>query len=284
MLYIIQILIMLVIVGWLLKTERINWNSFWTIYSIALITVDIIEIFINIIFNLYKFPANLFTNSEKDNFMGIILADSVILPLTAIVFCYIAKSQPWKASINFTILYTFLEWIYLKLGYLQYYGWKLYYSALAYVIGFSIFAPVATKLIDKPNKIPYFVRLSTFAYLVLVIPGAIPDVLLHLHHWRPGIFSDFWSDDRVADLGSCLVISVIIGIIIPRTRKEYKLSVFIVLSLLTVLFGFISYWKGWLVYVKWNHLLTFVRYTLPYIILYWYDKWQVKILMEEQIK
>ncbi|PFN83495.1 hypothetical protein COJ85_27715 [Bacillus sp. AFS076308] len=209
--------------------------------------------------------------------MGILFADSVILPLTAIIFCYIAKSHPWKTIIKFTILYTFLEWVYLKLDYLQYFGWKLYYSALAYLIGFSVFAPIANKLIDNPTKIPYFISLTTFAYLVLVIPGAIPDVLFHLHYWSPGILRNFWSDDRVADIGSCLVIAIRIGIIIPKTPKAYKLPAFIVLSLLTVFFGFIPYWKGWLVYVKWNHFLTFIRYTLPYIFLYWYERWQVTI-------
>jgi hypothetical protein len=120
--------------------------------------------------------------------------------------------------------------------------------------------------------------------MVVAIPGAIPDVLFHLHYWRPGIVRDFWSDDRIADLGSSLIISIIIGIVIPKTPCAYKLLTFIILSLLTVLFGFISYWKGWLVYVKWNHFLTFVRYTLPYIFLYWYDRWQVKIRKNEQIK
>lgn len=217
---------MLVIVGWLLKTKKINWNSFWTIYPIALITVDIIEVFINIIFKPYKFPANLYTDSEKDNFLGILLADSIILPLTAILFCYMARNHPWKASINFTILYTFLEWIYLKLEYLQYFGWKLYFSLLAYLIGFSFFSIFANKLIDSPSKIPYFIRITTFAYLVLAIPGAIPDVLFHLHYWRPGIVRDFWSDDRIADLGSCLIIAIIIGIIIPKTPISYKLPTF----------------------------------------------------------
>ncbi|WP_066060049.1 hypothetical protein [Robertmurraya korlensis] len=93
---------------------------------------------------------------------------------------------------------------------------------------------------------------------------------------------DFWSDDRIADLGSGLIIAIIIEIIIPKTPIMYKLPTFIFLSLLTVLFGFISYWKGWLVYVIWNHFLTFVRYTLPYIFLYWYDRWQVKIRKNEQ--
>jgi hypothetical protein len=268
---------MLVIVGWLLKTKRISWNSFWTIFSIALITVDLVEVIINIILDLYKFPANLYTNPVKDNFLGILFADSIILPLTAVAFCYFVKSHPWRTSIIFTIMYTFLEWIYLKLGFLQYFGWKLYYSALAYLIGFSLFAPIANKFINCPTKIPYFISLTTFAYVMLVIPGAIPDVLFHLHYWRPGIMRDFWADDRIADLGSCLIIAIIIGIIIPKTPLLYKLPIFIVFTLLTVLFGFISYWKGWLVYVKWNHFLTFIRYTLPFLFLYWYDKWQVKI-------
>lgn len=283
MLYIFQVCIMFFIVGWLLKTGRINWNSFWTIYTISLVTADIIEVFINIIFNLFKFPANLLTDPHKDNFLGILLADSVILPLTAILFCFIARNHPWKTSINFTILYSFLEWIYLKLGFLQYTGWKFYYSTLVYFLGFLLLSRVANKFINSPIKVPYFISLTTYAYMVLVIPGAIPDVLFHLHYWRPEILRDFWSDDRIADLGSSLIISIMIGIIIPKIPIPYKLLTFIILSIFTVLFGLICYWKGWLVYVKWNHFLTMVRYTLPYFFLYWYDSWQVKIRKNEQI-
>lgn len=277
MLYFFQIFIMVVIVGWLLKTKRVSWNSFWTIFTIALITVDIIEIFINLIFNLYKFPTNILSDPDKDNFLGILCADSIILPLTAILFCYCVKSHPFKTSIIFTIVYTFLEWIYLKLEYLIYLNWKLHYSALAYIIGFSFFSKYANKLIDRPYKVPYYISITCFAYFILVIPGAIPDVLLNMYNFRPGLVQDFWVDDRISDLGSCLVIANIVGFIIPRVPVKYKKLSFIVLAILSVSFGLISYFNGWLIYNKWNHFLTIIRYCFPFLILYFYDKWQIKL-------
>lgn len=276
MLYFIQAFLELFYVSWLIKTKKVSWRSCVTIYTLAVLFTDIIEVIFNVFLNLYKFPAQIFSDPDRDNFLGIICADTIILPMTAIIFCYFVKNRPWKMSIIFTLVIILMEWIYLKLEYLVYLNWTIYLSALSYFIGFSVHARFANRLIESPNKIPYFIRLTCFAYFVLVIPGAIPDVLFHLHYWSPGIMSDFWSDDRIAALGSNLIIAIIIGIIIPRTSEKYKLPTFIFLALLTVLFGLFSYWKGWLIYVKWNHLLTIIRYSLPFAALMWYDKWQGK--------
>jgi hypothetical protein len=276
MLYFIQIVIMLVWVGWLLKTKRVCWSAFVNIYVLTLFVVDVIEICFNLLLGYYKFPAHIFSDPVKDNFLGILCADSVILPLTAIIFCYHVKNHPWKTSFVFAVVMFFLEWLYLRFGYLRYYKWTILYSALAYIIGFSIFSRFANSFIYRPFKVPYFIRITCFAYAVLVLPGAIPDTLLHLHYWHPGIVTDLWSDDRITDLGSCLIIAIVIGIIIPRTTTKYKLPTFTVLAIWTVLFGLFSFWQGWLIYNRWNHYLTFIRYVIPFVVLFWYDKWQAK--------
>lgn len=277
MLYFINIVFMLVLVGWLLKTKRVSWSAFINIYVLTLLVVDIIEIALNLLLGLYKFPAHIFSDPVKDNFLGVLCADSVILPLTAIVFCYYVKSHPWKTSFVFTGIMTFLEWLYLRLGYLQYCNWKIYYSAIAYFFGFSFFSRFANDFIFRPLKVPVVIRITCFTYTVLVLPGAIPDVLFNLHYWHPGIVTDPVFDDRLADLGFCLIIAILTGIVMPRITPKYKIPAITVLALMSVMFSLFSYWQGWLIYNKWNHFLTVIRYAVPFVLIYRYDKWQAKL-------
>jgi hypothetical protein len=276
MLYILQIALMLVWVGWLLKSKKLTWSAFVNIFVLALLFVDIIEIILNLLMDLYKFPTHLMSDPVRDNFLGVLFADSIILPLTAILFCYYVKNHPWKTTLTFTLIMTFLEWVYLELGFLKYNNWSIVYSALIYLAGFAVFSNLANMYIHRPSKVPYFFRLTCFAYTALVLPGAIPDVLFQLHQWRPGLLSSLPKDDRIADLGSGFILAVIIGMVISKVAAPYKIVSFALLTCLTLLFAFYSYWQGWLIYNHWNHTLTVIRYLIPYLVLYWYDRWQAK--------
>ncbi|SDO23070.1 hypothetical protein SAMN04487897_11056 [Paenibacillus sp. yr247] len=276
MLYILQIGLMLVWVGWLLKSKRLSWSSFVNIYVLALLVVDFTEIILNLLLDLYKFPTHLLSDPVRDNFLGILFTDSIILPLTAVLFCYHVKNHPWKITFTYTFVMTFLEWIYLELGFLTYNYWSIVYSSLFYLVGFAVFSRLGDMYIHRPSEVPYFIRLTCFAYTALVLPGAIPDVLLNLYKWCPGLLQSPASDDRIADLGSCFIFAVIIGMVISRIATPFKIVSFALLACLTLLFVFYSYGQGWLIYNHWNHPLTIIRYLIPYQVLYWYDRWQAK--------
>jgi len=276
-LYILQIALMIIWVGWLMKFKRVTWSAVVNTYVFTLLVVDIIEIILNLLLNLYKFPTHLLANPVHDNFLGILFTDSVILPLTSIAFCYHVRHHAWRVVLAFTFLMSILEWVYLKLGFLTYNNWAVAYSTMSYLAGFAIFSRLGHVYIDRTSDVPYWIRLTCFGYFALVLPGAIPDVLFDLHQWRLGLLASAPSDDRVADLGSCFIFSILAGTIIAITPERYKRIWFAVLACLTLVFAFYAYGQGWLIYNHWNHFLTVVRYLVPYVILYAYDRWQTKL-------
>lgn len=274
MLYIFHLIVLVIWVGLLITRKKITWNAVINIYAITLLVVDIIEIVFNQILGWYKFPTHIFKDPIRDNFFGILMGDSFILPLTAIIFCYYVRDHQWKTAFIFTFIMFVLEWIYLQTDYLRYYHWNIAYSALFYFAGFRFFALVGQRFIYSQSSIPYFIRILCFAYVVIVLPGAFPDVLFNLHYWRPGFVEEIPSDDRIADLGSGFIIAFITGLVIPKTPIKYRFYVFIALMILTISFGLFSHWKGWLIYNYWNNYLTILRYAIPFFILIWYDRWQ----------
>ncbi|HYG57252.1 MAG TPA: hypothetical protein VD902_04195 [Symbiobacteriaceae bacterium] len=55
---------------------------------------------------------------------------------------------------------------------------------------------------------------------------------------------------------------------------------------LSTLFALWMYSRGWLLYNRWNHFLTVVRYMIPSLGVYWYDGWEsayTKCHMRRQI-
>ncbi|WP_281883449.1 hypothetical protein [Paenibacillus sp. YYML68] len=279
MLYLIQTAIMLALVGYILYKKRIGWSACINIYVLGLLIVDVIEIIINLLMNYYKFPAQLLSDPVKDNFLGILLADSVILPLTAITFCYHAAKHPLRAALLYSGIMVVLEWLYVELGYVVYSShWAIWMSALVYVSSFLLFSRLADQFVNRPYSVPYFIRLLCFSYTALVLPGAIPDVLFHLHRWNPGLVPDIWSDDRIADLGSGFLISLVIASILPNVAMQRRTVTLSVLAACTVLFGLWAHRMGWLIYNSWNDALTVVRFVIPYILIFLYDRWQRKPL------
>ncbi len=154
----------------LLFRKKLSLHSIVAVYAIGVFTADMFEVSFNLLLRLYKFPTHLRTNPVDANEMGIVLADTLILPFALIVFFYYAakKIHPWKITVIFAIGFTILEWIYVKLGYLQYLNWYLAYSAAFYVAGFRMGAYLAPRITSYNPPVPYRIRLLCFSHMIIM--------------------------------------------------------------------------------------------------------------------
>jgi hypothetical protein len=275
MLYIFNLIFFLIWAIYVTRKGKLSRHAIVNLYVFTLFIVDIPEVIFNQLMGLYKFPTHLLADPVQDNLLGIVLGDSFILPLVGIIFgCYVKQGQPWRMVLPFTLGFVILEWVYLKLGYVHYNHWSIWYSTFFYFIGLRLVAHYAPRFVTYHPPIPYQIRLFCFSYTALVLPSAFFGAIFNLLQWRPGFFEDIHSDDRFTALGSIWVLSLITMIIIPKTPRPYKLAVFIMLAAFATFFALYAYWSGWLIYHHWNHFFTAMRYFVPFAFVMWYDRWE----------
>ncbi len=276
MLYIMMIFVTLTWVIYLKKTKNISWHFLINTAAIGVMFVDIIEIIFNQLMGLYKFPTKFLSDPLKDNQLGVIFSDVLILPFTALLFTYFSSIyKKWKVTILFTVCYILMEVLFLKTGYIIYNKWSIWLSFSAYLIGFSFFSLFANRLVNYDPPIPYRIRLLSFTYsITAIIGGLLGGALIELYQWRPGVFEFPPADDRFADLGLSLILALMISTIIPFVLYKYKLLMFLLLTSIIVTFSFYASQQGWLIYHKWNHFLTAIKWFAPIIIVYFYDRWE----------
>ncbi|MFZ5644821.1 MAG: hypothetical protein ACOY46_14650 [Bacillota bacterium] len=276
MLYIIMLAVISVWMVILLRNSHLSWHSIVTAYALGVFSADLVEVSFNLLLGLYKFTTHLSTNPIYENELGIILADTLILPFTLIIFVHYArKEQPWKTSLPFAILFILLEIVFLKLGYLKYIKWSLAYSAVAYVAVFRFYAYLTPSITRYDPPIPYPARLLFFSHTIIMWVGAtfaLP--LFKMYQFRPGVFEDIMADCRFTDLLSGDVLAVLCAVFIPRIPNRLKPLAFAVIAFIGVSFALYSYYKGWLFYHRWNHFFTILRYFIPVFLIMLYDRWE----------
>lgn len=281
MLYIINSIIVIIWTIYIIKKEKYNWHGIICTYFFALIVVDSTEIIFNQLLSLYKFPTFLLNEFSKDNQLGIVFSDGIILPLTTIIFCHYAtkKQYYWRLAFIFTFLWhTPLEWIYHKLGYVKYENWRIWYSMLIYLAGFRFLGPYAKRILTYNPPLPYFIRMGNFTYGITAWIGALlGGALISLYQWRPMIFKKAGADDRFLDLSLSWLLALLLAIIIPKVLKENRQYFFMGIFILVTAFSYFSNWQGWLIYHNWNHLCTALRWFIPFSIIVWYDRWETKL-------
>ncbi|WP_367760885.1 hypothetical protein [Ammoniphilus sp. 3BR4] len=259
-----------------IRKGKFSWHTIVAIYVFAEAIVDLAEVLSNQLLHLYEFSTHLFSDPVRSDRIGIMLADVIILPASSIIFCYYTNpKKPWLSVGIFTFIHITLELVYLKLDLLRYHQWNILFSTLLYLVGFRFLAYFSKRFVEYNPPVPYWVRLYSFTYTALVLPGAVfSGVLINWHQWRPNFLSNPVADDRLADIGLCVIISLMTAFIIPKVSSRYRMMAFVLLTLASTIFALYSHWRGWLIYHYWNHLLTILRYFLPFSLVIWYDRWE----------
>ena len=276
MLYIIMLAVIFVWMIALIRKSHLSWHSFVTAYSIVVFSADLVEVTFNLLLGLYKFPAQLLTDPIYDNELGIIFSDTLILPFTLIIFLHYAKKDhPWKSSLPFALLFIVLEYVFVKLEYVEYIHWSLAISALLYIVVFRILAQIALYITSYNPPLPYSIRLLAFSHTIIMWVGAMFALpLFKMYQFRPGVFKDIMADCRFTDLLSGDILALFIVISIPRIANNLKPLVLTIIASIGVSFAFYAYYNGWLIYHSWNHLFTILRYFVPIFLIMLYDRWE----------
>jgi hypothetical protein len=276
MLYILTFACFFVWLIILIRKGTLSRHAIMVSYVVSNFTVDMLEVLFNLLLGLYKFPTHLAADPIKDNQLGIIFADALILPAVFTILVYYVKNyNQWKVSLLFTFLLTALEIIYLKLGYLHYNHWNTVFSLLVYIAGFRIIAYFAERIKSYNPPIAYSVRILCFVYTINMWISAIVGMpVLELYQYKPGLFNNFMADDRFIELYFGVSIGIICALTFPRVSARLKALILLGLTCVGVIFALFSYYKGWLIYHYWNHSLTLLRYLLPSIFILLYDRWE----------
>lgn len=277
MLYILNGVVFLIWASVLIyKNRPIDWHKIIGVYSLTVLMVDIPEIIFFRILELYIFQPGLLMDYSKDAQLGIILSDGVILPLSGIIFYYYLKpNQTWKYCFLLALLHIVLEFIYVQLGFLRYQNWSLIYSGTLYLLGFRVFAYLAEKLQKSSNAVPFWTRLAAFSYPASSWWGSLfSGTFLDLYHFQLGLFEDPAKDDRIVDLGVSWLIVLMNAGFIAHLRFPTRIFAYMFFGVFLILIAVWMNWKGFLIYVKWNHVLMALRYIGPFALIAWYDYWE----------
>lgn len=277
MLYLITFGIICIWTVMILRKKQLSWNSVITAYVIGVLCADIFEGLFNLILELYKFPTHLSSNPIYENEFGIIFSDFLIFPFTLIIFVhYAAKTKhPWNVTLPFAIVFIILELIFLKLGYLEYRKWNIFYSSFFFFAGFRFGAFLAPLIKNYSPPIPYRIRLFCFSHTILMWTSAIFAMpLLKMYQFRPGWFQDFMTDCRVGELVTGDILGLLITIFIPIFSPKLKPLVFACVTFIGIAIALFSYHRGWLIYHNWNHFFTALRYAASIALIMIYDRWE----------
>jgi hypothetical protein len=276
LLYIVTLAVYTIWMVALIRKKQLSWHSIVLSYVMAVFSADMLEVTFNLLLNLYKFPTHLSSNHIAENELGIVFADTLILPFTFIVFVYYArKGRPWTTSLLFALISIISEWIYLRMGYMKYIHWSLAYSAAIYLIGFRFGAYLAPRIASYDPPVPYRVRLLCFNHTIIMWVGALfASPLLTMYQFRPGIFKDTMADCRFTDLVSGDILNLLCVLFIPKMPNRFKPLVLTLIACVGVSFAMYSYYQGWLIYHHWNHFFMALRYFIPLALIMLYDRWE----------
>lgn len=261
----------------LLMTKRLSLHSVLTAYVIGEFTADLFEGLFNLMLGLYRFPTHLSSDPLLANEYGVIFADFLILPFALVIFVYYTANtkRPWLFSLLFAALFISLELLFLLLGYTKYIHWNLIYSIGFYVFGFRFGAFLAPRIASYNPPIPYRIRLFCFSHALLMWVSAMFAMpLLQLYQFRPGLFQEYMTDCRVAELLIGDFLALLCVIFIPMLPKKLKPPAFAVIALIGAGIAMFFYHKGWLVYNNWNHFFMALRYFVPIGLIMLYDRWE----------
>lgn len=261
----------------LLLKRKLSWHSILTAYVIGEFTADLFEGLFNLILGLYRFPTHLSGNPQVENEYGIIFADFLILPFALIIFVHYTykTKRPWLISLAFAALFISLESTFLSLGYTKYIHWNLFYSIAFYVFGFRFGAFLAPRIARYSPPIPYRIRLFCFSHALLMWVSAVFAMpLLQLYQFKPGIHHEYMTDCRVTELLIGDFLAILMVIFIPLLPKKYKPLLFAVIGFIGFGIAMFFYYKGWLVYYRWNHVFMALRYFVPIGLIMLYDRWE----------
>lgn len=88
------------------------------------------------LFNGYRYKPSFLKNKELDNIVGAILSQAIFTPFTALFIT--AFQLGWKVKLFFSLYFTLIEMIFLRIGVYKHNWWKAKYTMLLLPIYFHV--------------------------------------------------------------------------------------------------------------------------------------------------
>lgn len=111
--------------------KKASQLEIYTSNLFILLMVCIVDLIFIITYKLYGYM------SEGIQWFAVIVLFIIYPSVNTITLKYYAYTDSLKDkaiyTVSVTAVYTACEWVFLKVGFLYYSGWKLYYSAIAYL-------------------------------------------------------------------------------------------------------------------------------------------------------
>lgn len=276
MLYLVLLILFL---GWsvyVIRKENMSWHTVISIYVVTLFAVDYGDVPFDFWFDFYDLPVHLLNNLDVGHYLGIILSDGIIFPLIAIIFCYYSAKykHPWLLSILFASIIGVIEFVFVKFGYMVYKHWNHWLTPVLVFVSLRILANFAVRLINYSPPVSYKFRLLCSIYAIVEWPGAILAGAMKLIQYKPNIFANETADNRFVAMILTTLMGGIAAIFITRIPQRYRIALFLGLGICSSIFALWMHLKGMLVYYHWNSLLMVIRYLVPYLFVYFYDRWE----------
>lgn len=262
---------------WVIRKGPLSWHTVLGIYFITLFVTDIGDVPFDHLFNLYDLHLQMSAGPDAEEYLALILSDGMIFPLIAIVFCYYAAKyrRPWLLSVLFAAMMGIIEYFFVQSGYMVYHRWNHWITPVVTFVLLRLLASFARRFVFYAPPVPYRLLLFCAAYTITALPGAIMNGrVLKLYQFQPGIFAGHIIDDWFISVSLSIFMGVLAAVFAPLIRRQGKIFFFLGLGLVSFLFSSLMYTKGYLLYHHWSHLLNFVRYLTPYLLVYLYDRWE----------
>lgn len=277
MLYIIHTSFLLIWLIYIIKKEKYPWHTILVTQFILAMIIDVIESFFSYYLGYYEFNTHLTDNYKIVNAVGLIFTDGFILPFTGIILLHYATrvKNPWILPIVFSTVFSISDLIYIKLGYLTYYHWSEWISFVIYFIFSCVFVRYAPRFMFHTNHLPYSLRIAGVTYALITYINAFISVF-NLYQWMPLIVPNPGNADRVFNISTSIIIALISAACIPKIKPKFRPIAFFSLSILVMTFFYYANSQGWLVYHKWNHILTALYWLVSFFVIMLYDRWQLK--------
>jgi hypothetical protein len=178
-----------------------------------------------------------------------------------------------------------LEWLYLELGYIIYNHWAIWLSLIFYTVGFSIIAKYASRLMKHdPSPVSFSVIIGTATYSILTWFGVLFTGLFRLYGWHLHLFKSLVGELSFPEVSMGEIFGCVAALLIPKLSQKYRPMVFLVLAIVGTVFYYIGYGKGWLVYRHWNHLISALRWFVPFLLIICFERWESDFLGEKNSK
>ncbi len=276
MLYLVTLVIFLIWAIYVIRKGCMTWHTILSIYFVTVFVVDFGDVPCGYWFHFYDLEVHLLSNLDVGHYLGIIFSDGLIFPLIAIVFCYYTARHhhPWILSFIFAFMLGIIEFVYVKLGFMVYHYWFYWTTAVLAFLTLRVLACFSARFIDYTPPVSYRFRLLCAIYVISEWPGAILGGAMRLYQYKPYIFTNETANDRFIAMILATIMGATAAVLIKKIPKKYRIILFLGLGVSSSIFASWMHWSGLLQYKHWNSYFTIIRYMMPYLIVYLYDRWE----------